>query len=165
MLKILGLGMLAAGGLLMTMGHVQAAGCNGHVNPAEWGCAPWDNNNGPRYPHYKAPQKHAAPPAAHVQPQVKPQVQTPPQSVFQNHNGGGIMGNSGGNVVGNHGNGVVSQGGGNAISNNGSAVKSGNRNGVVSQGGGNVVSQGGGNVVSQGGGNLVGSGGSSFRQK
>ena len=30
-----------------------AAGCNGVVNPLVWGCAPWDNNNGPNYPYYK----------------------------------------------------------------------------------------------------------------
>lgn len=30
----------------------QAAGCNGVVNPFVWGCAPWDNNNGPKFPYY-----------------------------------------------------------------------------------------------------------------
>lgn len=30
-----------------------AAGCNGVVNPFVWGCAPWDNNNGPNYPYFK----------------------------------------------------------------------------------------------------------------
>ena len=28
-------------------------GCNGVVNPLVWGCAPWDNNNGPNFPYYK----------------------------------------------------------------------------------------------------------------
>ncbi len=28
-------------------------GCNGVINPLVWGCAPWDNNNGPNYPYYK----------------------------------------------------------------------------------------------------------------
>jgi hypothetical protein len=138
MMKILG--MLAAGGLVMAAGQAQAAGCNGHVNAMEWGCAPWDNNNGPQFPHYKAPQHHAAPPA-HVQPHAQPHVQAPPSSVIGNRNGGRLLGNDGA--------GVVSQGGGN----------------VVSQGGGNVVSQGGGNVVSQGGGNVVGTGGSSFQRR
>jgi hypothetical protein len=109
-------------------------------------------------------QARTAPPA-HVAPQPKPQIQTAPQSVFQNQNGAGIMTNSSGNVIGPHGSGVVSQGGGNAISNNGSAVKPGNRNGVVSQGGGNVVSQGGGNIMGNSGGNLVGSGGASLQHK
>jgi hypothetical protein len=30
-----------------------AAGCNGVVNPLVWGCAPWDNNNGPKFPYFK----------------------------------------------------------------------------------------------------------------
>lgn len=29
-----------------------AAGCNGVVNIFKWGCAPWDNNNGPQHPYY-----------------------------------------------------------------------------------------------------------------
>lgn len=28
-------------------------GCNGVVNILVWGCAPWDNNNGPKYPYYR----------------------------------------------------------------------------------------------------------------
>ena len=28
-------------------------GCNGVINPFVWGCAPWDNNNGPNFPYYK----------------------------------------------------------------------------------------------------------------
>jgi hypothetical protein len=28
-------------------------GCNGVVNPLVWGCAPWDNNNGPQFPYHK----------------------------------------------------------------------------------------------------------------
>lgn len=31
-------------------------GCNGVVNPFVWGCAPWDNNNGPKYPYYNKTQ-------------------------------------------------------------------------------------------------------------
>ena len=31
-------------------------GCNGVVNPLVWGCAPWDNNNGPNFPYYKKKQ-------------------------------------------------------------------------------------------------------------
>lgn len=29
------------------------AGCNGVTNIFVWGCAPWDNNNGPRFPYYR----------------------------------------------------------------------------------------------------------------
>jgi hypothetical protein len=28
-------------------------GCNGVVNIFVWGCAPWDNNNGPRFPYFR----------------------------------------------------------------------------------------------------------------
>ena len=31
-------------------------GCNGVINPLVWGCAPWDNNNGPKYPYFKKTQ-------------------------------------------------------------------------------------------------------------
>ena len=49
---------LAAGaGIAVTIATpAQAAGCNGVVNPFVWGCAPWDNNNGPRYPYYRTRQ-------------------------------------------------------------------------------------------------------------
>jgi hypothetical protein len=39
-----------------------AKGCNGHVEPLRWGCAAWDNNNGPNYPYYKAPARQQAQP-------------------------------------------------------------------------------------------------------
>lgn len=32
-------------------------GCNGVVDQLKWGCAIWDNNNGPQYPHYQPPNK------------------------------------------------------------------------------------------------------------
>ena len=28
-------------------------GCNGVINPFVWYCAPWDNNNGAKYPYFK----------------------------------------------------------------------------------------------------------------
>ena len=47
------LGLVAA----TTLGAAGAAsagtGCNGIVNQFIWGCAFWDNNNGPQYPFYK----------------------------------------------------------------------------------------------------------------
>jgi hypothetical protein len=30
-----------------------AAGCNGVVNIFVWGCAPWDNNTGAKFPYYR----------------------------------------------------------------------------------------------------------------
>lgn len=43
-------------------GPAAAAGCNGVVNPLVWGCAAWDNNNGPQYPNYRAPARSNAAP-------------------------------------------------------------------------------------------------------
>lgn len=38
----------------MTMSNpASAAGCNGVVDWFKWGCAGWDNNNGPQYPYYQ----------------------------------------------------------------------------------------------------------------
>ncbi len=30
-----------------------AGGCNGVVDIFKWGCAPWDNNNGAKFPYFK----------------------------------------------------------------------------------------------------------------
>ncbi len=45
-----------AAAALATVAATPAAagtGCNGVVNIFVWGCAPWDNNNGPNYPYYR----------------------------------------------------------------------------------------------------------------
>jgi hypothetical protein len=47
---------------LSATGPAAAAGCNGVVNPLVWGCAAWDNNNGPQYPNYRAPARSNAAP-------------------------------------------------------------------------------------------------------
>lgn len=47
---------LAATGVLAasaTAAPPMASGCNGVVNIFVWGCAPWDNNNGPKFPYYR----------------------------------------------------------------------------------------------------------------
>lgn len=41
-------------------GAAGAKGCNGVVNQLVWGCAAWDNNNGPQYPNYRAPTPQAS---------------------------------------------------------------------------------------------------------
>ena len=41
-----------------------AAGCNGVVNQVVWGCAAWDNNNGPQFPNWRGGSSPA--PAAAV---------------------------------------------------------------------------------------------------
>ncbi len=120
-MKIIALGVAAATGAFLLAGPAHAAGCNGHVNPAEWGCAPWDNNNGPQFPHYKKPATQQAPAQVKQQPRQPQPTRTPPT----------VIGNQGGA-------GIVAQGGGNIISHGGA--------GIVSQGGGNTVSQGGGNL-------------------
>lgn len=55
---------LTIGASLLTIDEASAKGCNGVVNPAVWGCAPWDNNNGPKFPNYKAPASAASKPPA-----------------------------------------------------------------------------------------------------
>ena len=44
-----------------------AAGCNGVVNPFVWGCAFWDNNNGPKYPYYKKQQVYVPAKGARIE--------------------------------------------------------------------------------------------------
>jgi hypothetical protein len=43
---------VAAGGVTATPA-LAGNGCNGVVNIFVWGCAPWDNNNGSRFPYYR----------------------------------------------------------------------------------------------------------------
>jgi hypothetical protein len=91
-------------------------GCNGVVNIFQWGCAPWDNNNGPQYPYYRKRQVT---------------MKAPSGSRITVKDGHAVVSINGTNypVVGGA-SGVVSAGGGN----------------VVSAGGGNVVSAGGLNL-------------------
>jgi hypothetical protein len=127
--------------------EASAKGCNGVVNQLEWGCAAWDNNNGPKFPHYKKPA--SAPPAAKVAPAplAVPKAQAIPQASVLGK-GSGVIAQGGGNLI-SPGNktGVIAQGGGNLIS-------PGNKTGVIAQGGGNLISPGNKTgVIAQGGGN------------
>jgi hypothetical protein len=86
-----------------------AKGCNGHVDVREWGCAPWDNNNGPKFPHYQAPRRAAPAPVAKVAPTVPQQhagVAVAPvksgASVIS-HDGGTLIGHDGGSLIGHDG--------------------------------------------------------------
>ena len=47
--------LMAAGAVALaaTGSSALAKGCNGHVEPWRWGCAAWDNNNGPNFPYYQ----------------------------------------------------------------------------------------------------------------
>ena len=51
-LRIAALLAVAAGGVTATPA-LAGNGCNGVVNIFVWGCAPWDNNNGSRFPYYR----------------------------------------------------------------------------------------------------------------
>ena len=142
MLGMASLGMAAA--LAFAVSPAQAAGCNGHVNVAEWGCAPWDNNNGPQFPHYVKPHAQPAKPPQVQRPVVSapPHVAAPPPAL----------------LAPNRGNGVIAAGGGNAVNHNQ------NGNGVIAAGGGNTIAAGGGNVVGPGGSSLLSTNGGSFRK-
>jgi hypothetical protein len=104
---------LSAGLCVLATQEAGAKGCNGVVSQGEWGCAAWDNNNGPQYPHYKKPG--AAQPAAVVAPSAlakQPQpVLAPNKGVSPN--GAGLVASGGGNLVSSGGGNLVSSGGGN----------------------------------------------------
>jgi len=99
----------AIGSYLVNVTPANARGCNGVVNQFEWGCAYWDNNNGPQFPHYREPA-----PARVVAP-IKPVIvrRTNPPVVQRNSTSGLV---SPGRGI------LVSQGGGNLISNDGGSL-------------------------------------------
>jgi hypothetical protein len=105
-----GMGLLA-----LSSPQAEAKGCNGYVNQLQWGCAAWDNNNGPQFPHYQAP---TAAPAARIAPAALAHPVPPTAQLLKP---GSVTSPAGGKIV--------AQGGGN----------------IVAQGGGNIVAQGGGN--------------------
>ncbi|HEX8302801.1 hypothetical protein [Sphingomonas sp.] len=47
------LGSFAVAAAFYSTPATAGTGCNGVVNVFVWGCAPWDNNNGPQYPYYR----------------------------------------------------------------------------------------------------------------
>lgn len=96
-----------------------ANGCNGHVDQLRWGCAAWDNNNGPQFPYYKAPARPAptssvpAPVAAAGS--ARPAIGTTSGNGIISTNSGGIVASGAGNIV--------ASGAGNIISNDGASRK------------------------------------------
>lgn len=91
-------------------------GCNGVVNIFVWGCAPWDNNNGPQYPYYK--KKQVA-------------MKAPKGSKVSVRDGHAVVSINGRDYpVVNGASGVIAAGGGN----------------VIAAGGGNVIAAGGLNL-------------------
>ena len=92
MSRALGFAAVATAASLVVSSPASANGCNGVVSPAEWGCAPWDNNNGPQFKHYRATP--AAPSRAVAAPVV------PGRNATVN-NGAGIISNDGASVISN----------------------------------------------------------------
>src|ERR1700749_3737090 len=86
---------LVAGFASSSVAPAAAKGCNGYVNQLQWGCAPWDNNNGPQFPHYVAPR--AAAPVAPRAPVGLP-VQ-PPISRLPATSGGRLITDNGGGLA------------------------------------------------------------------
>jgi hypothetical protein len=87
----------------------RAKGCNGVVDQLKWGCAAWDNNNGPQYPHYKAPQT-AQPAPAKVAPAPTaaraPALQPPKPNAgsgIVSRDGAGVISRDGAGLIGNDG--------------------------------------------------------------
>lgn len=92
-------------------------GCNGVVNWLVWGCAGWDNNNGPKFPYYSKKAVPVAIPKGGIAIAVKDgQALATVNGVQMPVIGGAAA--------------IVAQGGGN----------------IVAQGGGNLVAQGAGNL-------------------
>ena len=123
---------LAIGALAISVLALPASagtGCNNVVNWLVWFCAPWDNNNGPKYPYYRKEVVSVPIPKNGIRVEVK-----------DGHALAIVNGQKMPLVNGTRGlpASVVAAGGGN----------------VVAAGGGNVVAAGGGNIVSGGAGNL-----------
>lgn len=103
-----------------------AKGCNGVVDQLKWGCAAWDNNNGPQFPNYKAPNKVQPAVAVATKPAVAPNI---PAAGLVPKAGAKIVASGGGNIVASGGGNIVASGGGNLanpskiISTNGGGVK------------------------------------------
>ncbi len=114
--RLLAIAIACAGTATFASPAYAGTGCNGVVNIFVWGCAPWDNNNGPKYPYYKKQQTS---------------LQAPRGSKITIKDGYAMVNINGRDYpVVNGANGVVAAGGGN----------------VVAAGGGNVVAAGGMNL-------------------
>jgi hypothetical protein len=98
---------LTVGVSVLATNEASAKGCNGVVSPTEWGCAAWDNNNGPKFPHYKKPASSSKPAAA-AQPAV-----APPKQVVSPNGGAGLVSGGAGNIISGGAGNLVSGGAGN----------------------------------------------------
>ena len=102
---------VAAGLTFLAPNEANAKGCNGVVDQMKWGCAAWDNNNGPEFPHYKKKSNAAAKPAVAV---ARPVTAPPKQVIAPNAASGVVSGGSGNIISGGAGN-IISGGAGNAV--------------------------------------------------
>lgn len=111
---------LVAATVLASAGSASAGtGCNGVINQFIWGCAFWDNNNGPQYPFYKKKVVHV------------PATASVPAGTLLKVRGNDLVDARSGRVI--------AAGAGNVI-----AAGAGN---VIASGAGNVIASGAGNVV------------------
>jgi hypothetical protein len=106
---------------LVTVGMTAApaeagTGCNGVVNIFVWGCAPWDNNNGPQFPYHRKKQIDLRVPAG-----AKVHVKDGSAVVEFNGQKYPVVGGAG--VVSAGGANVVSAGGANVVSAGGANMK------------------------------------------
>ncbi len=112
LVRVAAVAAVVAGGLASAPA-MAGNGCNGVVNVFVWGCAPWDNNNGAKYPYYrKSVVNKTVPQGA--------QIKIDGQNAMVNVNGdwkpvdGGaaaVIAAGGGNVVASGGGNVVAAGG------------------------------------------------------
>ena len=102
-------------GAILALGAVAGSanagtGCNGHIEQQTWGCASWDNNNGPQFKYWKGA---AAPVAA--KPAAAPAAALAPNAALVNHNGNGLIASGGGNLIASGGGNLVAAGAGNLV--------------------------------------------------
>lgn len=101
---------LVAGASVLAAGPASARGCNGVVSQGEWGCAYWDNNNGPQFPHYRAPQ---AAPRAVINSNARGNGYSNNNNNGYRNNGNGVISNDGGSLISQDGAGIATHNGGN----------------------------------------------------
>ena len=101
---------LIAAGACGVSATASAAGCNGVVDQFKWGCAAWDNNNGPQYPNYKPPKQASQPAQPKTTVKAAPAHQAQQPKIAPNasagiisRDGAGLIGQDGSTLVGNDG--------------------------------------------------------------
>ena len=108
------LAVIAVGGMTAAPA-IAGNGCNGVVNIFVWGCAPWDNNNGNKYPYYrkKAVTMHAPKGARIEYKDGSAVLQINGQNYPVVNGAAGVVAAGGANVVASGGANVVAPGGAN----------------------------------------------------